>query len=72
MYNYMKDKKLKILCILSAIWVVVFGLTLWLKNPRIEQLDIGILFVCLAWFAYWTISGIVGVMRNNNKSDNKQ
>ena len=54
----MKDKKFRILVWLVVAWAGMFLLTMKVKSPRLEQVDLLILFVCLGWFAYWTISTI--------------
>lgn len=52
----MKDKKFSILIKLAVAWLFFFLLTLRVKSPLIEQLDILILFICVCWFGYWTLS----------------
>jgi len=58
----MKDKKALVMGILGVIWIILLGITLTTEriNPRVDAL---IAFVCIAWFAYWTIS----MMRNRKE-----
>ena len=64
----MKDKKFTVMCILGSIWVILLGLTLTGEvklNPRVEYL-VG--FICISWFAYWTISTIREYLKSENVS----
>ena len=58
----MKDKKALVMAILGVIWLILLVVTLATEriNPRVDAL---IAFVCIAWFAYWTIS----TMRNRKE-----
>lgn len=44
--------------VLAGAWLGLFLLTMKVKNPRLEQVDILILFIWMGWFAYWTISTV--------------
>ena len=61
----MKDKKFTILCILGAIWLVMFIAMLCGAriNPRIEAL---VAFLCVGWFAFWTLSTVKAYFFKND------
>ncbi len=59
----MQDKKLKILLYIGAVWAVLFLVTLRVKAPMLEGVEFVVLFAALCWFAYWTLSTILGVWK---------
>lgn len=62
----MKDMKFRVLCIIAAVWAGLFILTMRIKSPRLEQLDILVLFIGIAWFAYWTVSTVRASLKKDN------
>jgi hypothetical protein len=54
----MEDKKFKVLLYLGGIWLFLFAVAMKVKSPRLEQFDILIAFICVGWFAYWTLSSL--------------
>lgn len=54
----MKDKKFVVMCVLLAVWIALFiGMVTgeFKVHPRVEYL---ITFLCIGWFAYWTLSSV--------------
>lgn len=60
----MKDKKFVVMCVLGVTWLCIFVATCFGEkiHPRVEQL---VTFLCVGWFAYWTLSTLFG--KNTNK-----
>ena len=51
-----KDNKLVIMCTLAAIWLVLF-VGMAMGEFRLNRnVEVFVTFICVAWFAYWTIS----------------
>lgn len=64
----MKDKKFRVMLTLLAIWLALFIAGLFKDvNPRLEII---VLLICIGWFAYWTISTIVGSIGKKPSSNN--
>jgi hypothetical protein len=59
----MQDKKLKVLLSIGAVWAILFLVTLRVKAPMMEGVEIVVLFAGLAWLAYWTLSTIRAVVK---------
>jgi len=56
----MKDKKFRVMCILGIVWALLFLVTMRVKAPMLEGVEVLVSFTCVAWFAYWTLSSIFG------------
>lgn len=52
----MKEHKAKVLGVLAAAWLLLSLVTMRVKAPLLEDVTILVAFMCLGWFAYWTIS----------------
>lgn len=75
----MKDKKFLVMVILGVVWLaLLIGMFTgeYRVNPRIEYL---VTFLCVGWFAYWTLTTIFGssetvkptdTTKDNGKSEN--
>jgi hypothetical protein len=54
----MKDRKFRILCILGIVWALLFLITMRVKAPMLEGVEVVVTFSAIAWFFYWTLSAI--------------
>lgn len=61
----MKDKKLRILVIIGAIWAALFLITLRIKAPILEGVEVAVLVGGLCWLFYWTISIIRSIAKKS-------
>ena len=68
----MQDKKLKILLYIGAVWAVLFMVTLRIKAPMLEGVEIVVLIAGLAWLAYWTLSTIRNVLMKPTTTESKK
>jgi tellurite resistance protein TehA-like permease len=68
----MKDKKFRILCILGAVWALLFLITMRTKAPLLEGVEMMVSFSCIAWFAYWTFSLIRWTKKPEPKKESEQ
>jgi hypothetical protein len=59
----MQDKKLKVLLYLGAVWAVLFLVTLRVKAPMLEGVEVMVLVAGLLWLAYWTLSLIRAMLK---------
>lgn len=54
----MTDKKFRILCIIGIVWAVLFLITMRVKAPMLEGVEIAVMLAAIVWFFYWTLSAI--------------
>jgi hypothetical protein len=68
----MKDKKFRILCILGIVWATLFLITMKVKAPMLEGVEMVVSFSAIAWFAYWTLSTIRWAKKPEPKQESEQ
>ena len=54
----MQDKKFRILCYIGIVWAVLFLITMRVKAPMLEGVEIAVTLAAIVWFFYWTLSMI--------------
>ncbi len=68
----MKDKKLQVLLYIGAVWAVLFLVTLRVKAPMLEGVEVMVLFSGLIWLAYWTFSLIRATIKKQPEQPKAQ
>ena len=66
--------KFRTLCILASVWLALFLITMKVKSPVLEGVEVFVWFTALLWFAYWTFTEMFGGSKatSQDKSSSKE